>query len=80
MLGKEYFFYAYGPIYALSADVVSSLVVLRNVSYAGLLQFEIGIDDDVHIGAFGCSVFLLFLSPVVGLRPLRDKTGSDVKD
>ncbi|KAI5420279.1 hypothetical protein KIW84_044170 [Lathyrus oleraceus] len=30
LLGKEYFFHAYGPIYALSADVVSSLVVLRN--------------------------------------------------
>ncbi|CAL0328994.1 unnamed protein product [Lupinus luteus] len=26
--------------------------------------------------AFGCCVFLLFLSPVMGLRPLRDKTGS----
>ncbi|KAE9620638.1 hypothetical protein Lal_00019560 [Lupinus albus] len=26
--------------------------------------------------AFGWCVFLLFLSPVVGLRPLRDKTGS----
>ncbi|KAI5416883.1 hypothetical protein KIW84_041763 [Lathyrus oleraceus] len=25
---------------------------------------------------FGWLVFLLFLSPVVGLRPLRDKTGS----
>ncbi|KAF1885419.1 hypothetical protein Lal_00029308 [Lupinus albus] len=26
--------------------------------------------------AFGCCVFLLFLSPVVGLRPLRDRIGS----
>lgn len=25
---------------------------------------------------FGWLVFMLFLSPVVGLRPLRDKTGS----
>lgn len=25
---------------------------------------------------FGLLVFLLFLSPVAGLRPLRDKTGS----
>jgi len=30
LLGKEYFLHAYGPIYALSADVVSSLVALRN--------------------------------------------------
>ncbi|KAF5780848.1 putative glycosyl transferase, family 31 [Helianthus annuus] len=30
MLGKEYFLHAYGPIYALSADVVASLVALRN--------------------------------------------------
>ncbi|MQM06312.1 hypothetical protein Taro_039138 [Colocasia esculenta] len=30
LLGKEYFLHAYGPIYALSAEVVASLVVLRN--------------------------------------------------
>ncbi|KAJ6724533.1 BETA-13-N-ACETYLGLUCOSAMINYLTRANSFERASE, partial [Salix viminalis] len=30
LLGEEYFYHAYGPIYALSADVVASLVVLRN--------------------------------------------------
>ncbi|KAL2326792.1 hypothetical protein Fmac_020219 [Flemingia macrophylla] len=30
LLGKEYFLHAYGPIYVLSADVVSSLVALRN--------------------------------------------------
>ncbi|KAK6934158.1 Glycosyl transferase, family 31 [Dillenia turbinata] len=30
LLGKEYFLHAYGPIYALSADVVASLVALRN--------------------------------------------------
>ncbi|KAF8024159.1 hypothetical protein BT93_F1374 [Corymbia citriodora subsp. variegata] len=30
LLGKEYFFHAYGPIYALSAEVVASLVALRN--------------------------------------------------
>lgn len=30
LLGKEYFLHAYGPIYALSADVVSSLVALKN--------------------------------------------------
>lgn len=30
MLGNEYFLHAYGPIYALSADVVASLVALRN--------------------------------------------------
>ncbi|KAJ8420110.1 hypothetical protein Cgig2_028423 [Carnegiea gigantea] len=30
LLGKEYFLHAYGPIYALSAKVVRSLVSLRN--------------------------------------------------
>ncbi|KAF5189787.1 Hexosyltransferase [Thalictrum thalictroides] len=30
MLGKEYFLHAYGPIYALSAEVVLSLVSLKN--------------------------------------------------
>jgi len=30
LLGSEYFLHAYGPIYALSADVVASLVALRN--------------------------------------------------
>lgn len=30
MIGKEYFLHAYSPIYALSADVVASLVALRN--------------------------------------------------
>lgn len=30
LLGKEYFLHAYGPIYVLSADVVQSLVALRN--------------------------------------------------
>ncbi|KAJ7948734.1 Hexosyltransferase [Quillaja saponaria] len=33
MLGKEYFLHAYGPIYALSADVVSSLVALKSNSF-----------------------------------------------
>ncbi|MCD7468623.1 hypothetical protein HAX54_006987 [Datura stramonium] len=33
ILGKEYFLHAYGPIYALSADVVASLVALRNNSF-----------------------------------------------
>ncbi|CAA7013842.1 unnamed protein product [Microthlaspi erraticum] len=30
LLGKEYFLHAYGPIYALSADVVATLVALKN--------------------------------------------------
>ncbi|KAG4968313.1 putative beta-1,3-galactosyltransferase 14 [Glycine max] len=30
LLGKEYFLHAYGPIYVLSADVVQSLIALRN--------------------------------------------------
>lgn len=46
LLGKEYFLHAYGPIYALSADVVSSLVVLRNDS------FRMFSNEDVTIGAW----------------------------
>ncbi|PHT43846.1 putative beta-1,3-galactosyltransferase 13 [Capsicum baccatum] len=38
MLGKEYFLHAYGPIYALSADVVMSLVALRNNRQVGFVQ------------------------------------------
>ncbi|CAK7327684.1 unnamed protein product [Dovyalis caffra] len=41
LLGKEYFLHAYGPLYALSADVVASLVALRNNS-----------NEDVTIGAW----------------------------
>ncbi|XP_031404971.1 probable beta-1,3-galactosyltransferase 14 [Punica granatum] len=46
MLGSEYFLHAYGPIYALSADVVSSLVALRNNS------FRMFSNEDVTIGAW----------------------------
>ncbi|KAK9056936.1 hypothetical protein SSX86_024301 [Deinandra increscens subsp. villosa] len=46
MLGKEYFLHAYGPIYALSADVVASLVALRNNS------FRMFSNEDVTIGAW----------------------------
>lgn len=46
MLGKEYFLHAYGPIYALSADVVASLVALRNSS------FRMFSNEDVTIGAW----------------------------
>ncbi|KAL7593030.1 probable beta-1,3-galactosyltransferase 14 [Lactuca sativa] len=46
MLGKEYFLHAYGPIYALSADVVASLVALRNNS------FRLFSNEDVTIGAW----------------------------
>ncbi|KAL7249669.1 hypothetical protein ACSBR1_011786 [Camellia fascicularis] len=46
LLGKEYFIHAYGPIYALSADVVSSLVALRNNS------FRMFSNEDVTIGAW----------------------------
>ncbi|KAI3815060.1 hypothetical protein L1987_14714 [Smallanthus sonchifolius] len=45
MLGKEYFLHAYGPIYALSADV-TSLVALRNDS------FRMFSNEDVTIGAW----------------------------
>ncbi|KAF5728049.1 galactosyltransferase family protein [Tripterygium wilfordii] len=46
MLGNEYFLHAYGPIYALSADVVASLVALRNNS------FRMFSNEDVTIGAW----------------------------
>ncbi|GLU15285.1 hypothetical protein SLE2022_317870 [Rubroshorea leprosula] len=46
LLGKEYFLHAYGPIYALSADVVASLVPLRNNS------FRMFSNEDVTIGAW----------------------------
>ncbi|XP_062170238.1 probable beta-1,3-galactosyltransferase 14 [Alnus glutinosa] len=46
LLGREYFFHAYGPIYALSADVVTSLVALRNNS------FRMFSNEDVTIGAW----------------------------
>ncbi|KAI4390150.1 hypothetical protein MLD38_002292 [Melastoma candidum] len=46
LLGSEYFLHAYGPIYALSADVVKSLVVLRNNS------FRMFSNEDVTIGAW----------------------------
>ncbi|KAJ8765250.1 hypothetical protein K2173_011930 [Erythroxylum novogranatense] len=46
LLGTEYFLHAYGPIYALSADVVASLVALRNDS------FRMFSNEDVTIGAW----------------------------
>ncbi|KAK4285882.1 hypothetical protein QN277_002514 [Acacia crassicarpa] len=46
LLGKEYFLHAYGPIYALSADVVASLVALKNNS------FRMFSNEDVTIGAW----------------------------
>ncbi|KAL3631461.1 hypothetical protein CASFOL_024445 [Castilleja foliolosa] len=46
LLGKEYFLHAYGPIYALSADVVVSLVALRNDS------FRMFSNEDVTIGSW----------------------------
>jgi len=46
LLGKEYFLHAYGPIYALSADVVTSLVALKNNS------FRMFSNEDVTIGAW----------------------------
>ncbi|PSS05861.1 Beta-1,3-galactosyltransferase [Actinidia chinensis var. chinensis] len=46
MLGKEYFLHAYGPIYALSAEVVASLVALKNNS------FRMFSNEDVTIGAW----------------------------
>ncbi|KAM0944528.1 putative galactosylxylosylprotein 3-beta-galactosyltransferase [Dioscorea sansibarensis] len=46
LLGKEYFLHAYGPLYALSSDVVASLVALRNSS------FRMFSNEDVTIGAW----------------------------
>lgn len=46
LLGKEYFLHAYGPIYALSAEVVVSLVALRNNS------FRMFSNEDVTIGSW----------------------------
>ncbi|PKU81267.1 probable beta-1,3-galactosyltransferase 14 isoform X1 [Dendrobium catenatum] len=46
LLGSEYFLHAYGPIYALSAKVVASLVSLRNDS------FRMFSNEDVTLGAW----------------------------
>ncbi|PHT35512.1 putative beta-1,3-galactosyltransferase 13 [Capsicum baccatum] len=48
ILGKEYFLHAYGPIYALSADVVASLVALKNNRQV----FRMFSNEDVTIGAW----------------------------
>ncbi|KAM1808286.1 hypothetical protein ACFX11_031188 [Malus domestica] len=61
LLGSEYFLHAYGPIYALSADVVASLVALRNTrqvlthqpNFAYLVDiFRMFSNEDVTIGAW----------------------------
>ncbi|KAG8093898.1 hypothetical protein GUJ93_ZPchr0012g19374 [Zizania palustris] len=46
LLGSDYFLHAYGPIYALSVDVVASLVALRNNS------FRMFSNEDVTIGSW----------------------------
>lgn len=46
LLGKEYFLHAYGPLYALSVDVVVSLVALKNNS------FRMFSNEDVTIGSW----------------------------
>ncbi|OVA12282.1 Glycosyl transferase [Macleaya cordata] len=50
ILGKEYFLHAYGPIYALSAEVVVSLVALRNNRQ--VVIFRMFSNEDVTIGAW----------------------------
>ncbi|KAF7836658.1 putative beta-1,3-galactosyltransferase 14 [Senna tora] len=50
LLGSEYFLHSYGPIYALSADVVASLVALKNNS------FRMFSNEDVTIGAWMLSM------------------------
>ncbi|KAH9558717.1 hypothetical protein CY35_06G022700 [Sphagnum magellanicum] len=46
LLGSDYFLHAYGPIYALSAEVVASVSVARNNSYRMFMN------EDVTIGAW----------------------------
>ncbi|XP_020531657.1 probable beta-1,3-galactosyltransferase 12 isoform X1 [Amborella trichopoda] len=46
LLGNEYFYHAYGPIYALSAEVVASLAIARNDS---LRMFS---NEDVTVGSW----------------------------
>ncbi|XP_043688296.1 probable beta-1,3-galactosyltransferase 14 [Telopea speciosissima] len=46
LLGKEYFLHAYGPIYALSAEVVANMVALKNDS------FRMFSNEDVTIGSW----------------------------
>lgn len=46
LLGSEYFLHAYGPIYALSTEVVASLTSIRNDS------FRMFSNEDVTIGAW----------------------------
>lgn len=46
LIGNEYFLHAYGPIYVLSAEVVSSLAIARNNS---LRMFN---NEDVTIGSW----------------------------
>ncbi|KAJ9562705.1 hypothetical protein OSB04_007865 [Centaurea solstitialis] len=48
MLGKEYFLHAYGPIYALSADVVASLVSLRNNRQVSVYLWQITSQTHTH--------------------------------
>ncbi|XP_057831119.1 probable beta-1,3-galactosyltransferase 12 isoform X2 [Cryptomeria japonica] len=46
LLGGEYFYHAYGPIYALSSEVVAGLAVARNDS------FRMFSNEDVTIGSW----------------------------
>ncbi|KAJ0045137.1 hypothetical protein Pint_04713 [Pistacia integerrima] len=62
LIGKEYFLHAYGPIYALSSDVVASLVALRNdrqvcsfnnsFSALTIIYFRMFSNEDVTIGSW----------------------------
>ncbi|CAN0891321.1 Probable beta-1,3-galactosyltransferase 14 [Linum grandiflorum] len=66
MLGKEYFLHAYGPLYALSADVVTSLAAIRNDSFrmfsnedvtigSWMLAMNVNHEDDRELCASDCS-------------------------
>ncbi|KAK2986608.1 hypothetical protein RJ640_004364 [Escallonia rubra] len=53
LLGKEYFLHAYGPIYALSADVVASLMKITKICLiVRFYSFRMFSNEDVTIGAW----------------------------
>ena len=63
MIGKEYFLHAYGPIYALSADVVASLVALRNNRQVFFFSFLHGITGELEVKCSTLSYDGLYFLP-----------------
>ncbi|CAI0545096.1 unnamed protein product [Linum tenue] len=75
MLGSEYFLHAYGPFYALSADVVASLVALRNNSFrmfsnedvtigSWMLAMNVNHENDRHLCETDCSPSSIVISDI----------------